>query len=149
MLYTDVGRELGRRWALVGAEEKNVLKKQAEDFNKALKEKEMPEDDYLDPVPSTSGVGTGTNEFEINNDDIRVEIGDETSAAIDDELNASNQNYVNVDDLLNLSIEDIQPDRKRKKTVENMFTFLPGVESAPVNNKQNTGPYELLALIVG
>ena len=118
MLYTDVGRELGRRWALIGAEEKTILKKQAEDFNKALKEKEMPEDDYLDPVPSTSGVGTGTNEFEINNDDIRVEIGDETSAAIDDELNASNQNYVNVDDLLNLSIEDIQPARKRKKTVD-------------------------------
>ena len=75
----------------------------------------MPEVDYLDPVPSTSGVGAGTNEFEINNDDIQVEIGDETSAAIDDELNASNQNYVNVDDLLNLSIEDVQPARKRKK----------------------------------
>ena len=38
MIYTEVGRELGKRWALVGIAQRNVLKKQAEDFNKSLRE---------------------------------------------------------------------------------------------------------------
>ena len=43
---------------------------------------------------------------ENNNDNIEEDIGYETNAVIDDVLNASNQNYIDVDELLNLSIEE-------------------------------------------
>ena len=54
---------------------------------------------------------------ENNNDNIEEDIGYETNAVIDDVLNASNQNYIDVDELLNLSIEEMPPARKRRKTV--------------------------------
>ena len=44
--------------------------------------------------------------MENNNYNIEEDIGDETNAVIDDMLNASNQNHIDVDELLNLSIEE-------------------------------------------
>ena len=37
MVYTEVSRELGKRWALVKKKGKDLLKKKAEEFNKNLK----------------------------------------------------------------------------------------------------------------
>ena len=119
MLYTDVGRELGKRWALVGVAEKNELKKQAEEFNKTLKQKETATADHLEPVAGTSTAPNFTiEEDEVARFDVIVEvIRDETNAAIEDALSVSNQNHLDVDELMNLSIETLEPARKRRRTV--------------------------------
>ena len=119
-LYTDVGRELGKRWKLVSVAEKNALKTQAEEFNKTLKQKETATADNLEPVAGTSTAPNLTieeDEVVIEVDVIEDVIGDETNAAIEDALSGSNQNHLDVDDLMNLSIETLEPARKRKKTV--------------------------------
>ena len=59
MVYTEVSRELGKRWALVEKKEKDLLKKQAEEFNKNLKQatQELAVEDHVeqtDILASTS-----------------------------------------------------------------------------------------------
>ena len=140
MIYTEVGRELGKRWALVGIAQRNVLKKQAEDFNKSLREQTGEPDEpstsstssglepelvseRLEPStfptddPSTSSTFSGLEPELVP----EVIMGDDTNAAIDDMLNTTNDNHLDADQLLNITIETInisseEPARKRKKT---------------------------------
>ena len=140
MIYTEVGRELGKRWALVGIAQRNVLKKQAEDFNKSLREQTGETDEpstsstssglepelvpeRLEPAtfptddPSTSSTFSGLEPELVP----EVIMGDDTNAAIDDMLNTTNDNHLDADQLLNITIETInisskEPARKRKKT---------------------------------
>ena len=136
MLYTDVGRELGRRWALVKPDERNLLKEQAEEYNRNLRqaEKEVAPDAINDGNEGNSSETSRPSEENVQEEVLAAEtleelqegniLGDDTNAAINDMLNATNDNHIDADQLMNISITSIQtesdePARKRKKTISN------------------------------
>ena len=179
MLYTEVSCELGKRWALVGINQKNLLKKQAEVFNEALKqannvgvvenneeplnilasniseastsletpvEIETLQEEILesDPVletlaPSTleastsietpveieslqeveEVLGSHSEPMVVEIETLDEVVGNDTNTAIDDVLFSTNENHLDADLLMNISIHSIlmeskEPPVKRK-----------------------------------
>ena len=121
MLYTDVGRELGKRWALVSNIVKSQLKKQADDFNKNLRQAENEIEVEIDSMPSTSASVTDENRGDVRE---VTQGGVETPGA-----------EIVEEELANLSIEVVQPAQKRKKTA-NEFTECPLCEHVSESNRE-------------
>ena len=176
MIYTEVSRELGKRWALVGIDQKNLLKKQAEVFNEALKQAnnvgvvenneeplnilasniseastslETPVEietlqEESDPVletlaPSTleastsietpveieslqeveEVLGSHSEPMVVEIETLDEVVGNDTNTAIDDVLFSTNENHLDAELLMNISISSImmeseEPPVKRK-----------------------------------
>ena len=187
MIYTEVSRELGKRWALVGIDQKNLLKKQAEVFNEALKQAnnvgvvenneeplnilasniseastslETPVEietlqEESDPVletlaPSTleastsietpveieslqeveEVLGSHSEPMVVEIETLDEVVGNDTNTAIDDVLFSTNENHLDADLLMNISISSImmeseEPPVKRKKSMMEKSTNCP------------------------
>ena len=164
MVYTEVSRELGKRWALVEKKEKDLLKKQAEEFNKTLKAtQELVVEDNVEQTDILASTSSNTAEASTSLETLAVVedilasvsnssntsegpspvggeepilelesleevVGDETNAAIDDLLYTTNDNHLDADQLMNISIHSIQSEEttiKRKKSVVEKSTNCP------------------------
>ena len=145
MVFTEVSRELGRRWALVDISQKNLLKKQAAEFNNTLKQvtqedgndieqpfeastsREQPAEVAQEEQPAEVAQEVADAE-PLSNLDV---IGDETNSAIDDVLQSNmNDNHLDADQLMNISIHSIhtdfeEPFSTRKKSVLEKSTSCP------------------------
>ena len=119
LIFTEVNRELGKRWAKVEKTEKERWKRQAEQFNENLDDPQEGSSSSVRSVPTVEDVAPNVTE------NVVVEemnpIGDETEAAIETVL-VEDIDPISVEELLDISITPIsvepheEPARKKRKT---------------------------------
>ena len=139
MIFTDVNRELGKRWAAVEKLEKERWKTSAQEFNKNL----------TDPLEgSSSTVHVDIEPVVIIEEEVEVEVdqnpvGNETNAIIESILGEDIE-PVSVDELLDITIAPIpadnvqEPPRKKRKTLIDKNTKCPWCDFEANDNGELT-----------